>query len=212
MTTLDILFAVQGDTLPTDHHYPLFSALCGIVPWLHDPAAPVALAPVNGRYIHGGRLRIVPQRSRLRFRLRAEDVPRLLPLAGKRLEVMGAAIRLGVPHVTPLEPAADLMAHTVHLKDAMEPEAFAAAARKKLDALGVAGRAEVPRIPSGQRRGEPERKVFRVKTKALVCYPLRVSGLTVAESLRLQEAGLGGRRRMGGGFFIPVRGAEVAHD
>jgi CRISPR-associated endonuclease/helicase Cas3 len=82
----------------------------------------------------------------------------------------------------------------------------------KLDALGVGGHAEVPRIPSGPRRGEPERKVVRVKQNALVCYPLRVSGLTAAESLRLQEAGLGGRRRMGGGFFLPIRGAEVGHD
>jgi hypothetical protein len=32
--------------------------------------------------------------------------------------------------------------------------------------------------------------------------------LNAAESLRLQEHGLGGRRKMGCGVFAPVRGSE----
>jgi CRISPR-associated protein Cas6 len=212
MTTVDLLFPVRGGTLPTDHHYPLFAALSRLVPWLHDATAPVAVAPINGNYGGDGQLRIDPSRSRLRFRLRVEDLPRLLPLAGKRLDVMGHAVRLGVPHVMALEPAAELLAHTVFIKNAVEPAAFVAAARKKLDDLGVAGQAELPVIPSGPRKGEPQRKVLRVKKNVLVCYPLWVRGLTAAESLRLQEAGLGGRRRMGGGFFIPARGAGVADE
>ena len=47
--------------------------------------------------------------------------------------------------------------------------------------------------------------MVRVKGKAVVGYSLIVSGLTAAESVRLQEHGLGGRTRMGCGFFLPVR-------
>jgi CRISPR-associated protein Cas6 len=205
MTTVDLLFPVRGETLPTDHHYPLFAALSRLVPWLHDATAPVAVAPINGLYGGKGELRIDPPRSRLRFRLRTDDLPRLLPLAGQRLEIMGRAVRLGVPHVMALEPAAELLAHTVLIKNAVEPAAFVAAARQKLDELGVAGRAEVPVIPSGPRKGEPQRKVVRVKKNVLVGYPLRVRSLTAPESLRLQELGLGGRRRMGCGLFFPMK-------
>jgi CRISPR-associated protein Cas6 len=70
----------------------------------------------------------------------------------------------------------------------------------------VGGEAEVPPIPSGPRRGQPRRQVLRVKDAVIVCFALRVRGLSSADSLRLQERGLGGRRRMGGGFFLPARG------
>ena len=39
----------------------------------------------------------------------------------------------------------------------------------------------------------------------MIGYALRVFGLTAEESIRLQEEGLGGRRRMGCGVFLPIR-------
>jgi CRISPR-associated protein Cas6 len=47
---------------------------------------------------------------------------------------------------------------------------------------------------------------MRVKDKLVVCFPLLVHDLSPEESLRLQEEGLGGRRRMGGGVFLPADG------
>jgi CRISPR-associated protein Cas6 len=208
MTTLDLLFPVLGTRLPTDHVYPLYGALSRLLPWLHDPASQVALAPLTGRYVGRGQLQL-GRGSRLRLRLRAEDVPKALPLSGKGVRVLGQALRLGVPCVQALEPAADLIAHTVAIKNAEEPEAFVAAARRMLDGLGVGGRAEVPSVPAGPRKGVPMRQVLRVKGAAIVCYPLRLSGLSPDESLTVQVSGLGGRRRMGGGFFLPARTAEV---
>ena len=39
-------------------------------------------------------------------------------------------------------------------------------------------------------------------------YAVHIGGLNAAESLRLQEQGLGGRRKMGCGVFVPVRRSE----
>jgi CRISPR-associated protein Cas6 len=47
---------------------------------------------------------------------------------------------------------------------------------------------------------------MRIKDKKLVGYALRVTGLTAEESIRLEEEGLGGRRRMGCGVLVPFRG------
>ena len=46
--------------------------------------------------------------------------------------------------------------------------------------------------------------MIQIKDKSIVGYALRVVGLTAEESIRLQETGLGGRRRMGCGVFLPI--------
>jgi CRISPR-associated protein Cas6 len=202
---LDLVFPVCGTTLAAQHSYPLYAAISRLLPWVHDPGSRFALAPVTGRYVGGGRLRIEAGYSHLRLRLSAAELPRAVSLAGKGLEVLGQRIRLGVPHVEALQPVPDLLAHTVTIKHATDAEAFARSARERLDELGIGGRLEVPSVPCGPRRGEPMRQVLRVKDAVLVCYALRVRELKPEESLRLQEVGLGGKRRMGGGFFLPVR-------
>jgi CRISPR-associated protein Cas6 len=45
--------------------------------------------------------------------------------------------------------------------------------------------------------------VLRIQGRRIVGYALRVVGLTDEDSVRLQEEGLGGRRRMGCGVLVP---------
>ncbi len=175
------------------------------------------MAPVRGQYAGDGVMRLEPRRSRLRFRLPAEDIPTLLPAAGKGLNVAGHAVRLGVPHVQALVPAAALIARLVTIKrsdrqdeartkDYMEPAAFLDAVRRELALLGVAGEPGIPLARTGPHQGQPVRRVLRIKDKRVIGFTLQVTGLIAEESIRLQEAGLGGRRRLGGGFFVALRG------
>ena len=104
-------------------------------------------------------------------------------------------------------------------KNSQTPERFLAVARQKLDGIGVAGEPGIPLIQEGERTGEPHRKVLRIKGRRIIGYPLQIAGLTAEESLRLQEDGLGGRTRMGCGFFTPFRrgghertAGEVPHE
>ena len=93
-------------------------------------------------------------------------------------------------------------------KNARSPEEFLATARAKLTELGVAGEPQLPVHPDGARAGEPRRRVVRVKGRAIVGYALVVAGLSAADSLALQESGLGGRTRMGCGFLVPLKGGR----
>jgi CRISPR-associated protein Cas6 len=204
MSTIDLLFPVVGATVPTDHNYGLYGALSRLLPWVHDPASRVALAPLTGRYVGHGEIQLGP-RSRLRVRLHAEDVPKVLSLAGCSIDVGGRPLRLGVPTVMPLEPAPTLIAHLVTFKNTEGPERFLAVARQKLDALGVGGEPGIPLVQKGERANEPRRRVVRVKGCRIVGYPLQVAGLTAEESVLLQEHGLGGRLRIGCGLFVPWR-------
>ena len=58
----------------------------------------------------------------------------------------------------------------------------------------------------GERAGEAKRRVVRVKGVAIVGYALIVAGLSAADSVTLQESGLGGRTRFGCGFFVALKG------
>lgn len=208
---IEVRFPVLGTALPSDHAYALYGALSRRVPGLHGAASPVRVVPVNGLPGGPGLLRL-DGRSRLRLRLPADEIPLVLPLAGARLEVAGHVLRLVVPEVAALEPAATVQARfvTVRLPNGgLGPEAFLTAVRAKLDAADIGGELMIPVIRSGskagERFGEPRRRVLRVQGRRVVGYMLRVAGLTAEESLRLQAEGLGGRRRMGGGFFVPWR-------
>jgi len=54
--------------------------------------------------------------------------------------------------------------------------------------------------------GLGRRRVMRIKDKTIVGFQVVVAELTAEESITLQEHGLGGRRRMGCGIFVPLRG------
>jgi CRISPR-associated protein Cas6 len=98
-----------------------------------------------------------------------------------------------------------LAARLVSIKGFTEPGPFLEAARRQLGALDMAGEPDIPQVLEGPRAGQPRRRVIRVRDKRVVGFPLIVSGLTAAESVRLQESGLGGRGKMGCGFFGAMR-------
>jgi CRISPR-associated protein Cas6 len=205
MTTIDLLFPVVGTRLPADHGYGLYSALSRTLPCLHDAGVRFGLAPITGPHIGDGLLQIDPSQSRLRLRLSAADIPHVLLLAGKGLDVLGHRIRLGVPQIEPLHPAPSLIARTVAIKKATEVGSFLQVARLQLDELGIAGKPRVPEHLDKRGHREPIRRILRIKNVRIVAFSLLVEGLTPEESVRLQEAGLGGRRHLGCGVFLPAR-------
>jgi CRISPR-associated protein Cas6 len=207
---VDLAFPTRGGPLPADHGYALFGALCRLLPWLHGEAA-VGVHPIGGRLEGGRQLALMPG-SRLVLRLGTDRIGSALPLAGKRLELDGTTLTVGVPSVRPLRPAATLVSRLVVIRGFMEPTEFLEAVRRQLLTLGVDGeagllvrRGDASLEGSGERAtGEPVRRTLRVQDKTVVGFGVVVDGLSAEHSLRLQEAGLGGRRRFGCGVFVPA--------
>src|SRR5262249_28972619 len=106
MPIVNLYFPALGTTLPSDHGYALYSSLAKVVPSLHTPESPVIIGSIAGDYTGNGTLRLDSRRSFLRLRLPADQIPSVLPLAGKQMDVAGHRVRLGVPRVLPLVPAA----------------------------------------------------------------------------------------------------------
>jgi len=202
---IELVFPMHGDPIPTDHAYPLYGALSAVVPQFHEADSPLRFAPITGDPDGDGRLHLTDH-SLLRVRLPEDAVRTVLPLAGKRLDVAGSAVRLGVPSVRTLIPSPMLVSRIVTFKNAEEPGKFLTTARQQLAELGVTGEPQLPLHLEGDRAGEPRRRVVRIKGVAIVGYSLMVAELSAADSIRLQEEGLGGRTQLGCGFFVPTRG------
>jgi len=211
---VEMLFPVLGQSLPTDHGYLLYSAASHLVPLLHDATSGIRMATVTGDYAGSGLLAINAY-SRWRVRVPDTAIRDVLPLAGRALQIGEHSIRLGTPSVAMLIPAATLYSRTVTFKSSQprplgrvidDPTRFLEVARRKLADLDITGEPTLPLITRGPRAGELRRRVVRVKGKRIVGFALQVEGLSAADSLKLQELGLGGRGRIGCGFFGPMRG------
>jgi CRISPR-associated protein Cas6 len=204
MPVIDLSFVLVGTTIPLDHGYCLFSALCRVVPETHSNSR-VGVHPIRGQQTAPGALGLT-RWSRLKIRLPAEQVAPFIAIAGKELDLDGHRVRVGIPQVDSLVPAPNLAARLVTFKHAVTPEAFEADVRRELDRMDIAGVPLLVPATNAKFAGQPLRRVLRIKDKRVVGYALRVSGLTGEESIRLQERGLGGRRRMGCGVFVPMKG------
>lgn len=195
MPHVDLAFRVMGPTLPVDHGYALYSAINRVVPALHD-ARDIGVHPIRGRYVGEGSLHLTPS-SRLVIRLPDDRIRPFLKLAGRTLDVDGQLLHVGVPETRALRPAASLYARLVTIKGFMEPEVFLEAARRQLQGMDVTADLHL-----GARR------TFRVKDKQVVGFEVTALGLDAKDSVRLQEVGIGGRRRMGCGVFVPMRRSQ----
>lgn len=190
---VDVAFRLTGNAVPVDHGYALYSALSRILPALHSSPS-WAVHRIRGNYTGPGELAL-DHKSKLTLRAPTFDLPELMHLVGKPLDVGGRSLRIGVPTVLPLRSVANLRAHLCTIKGFTEPEPFAEALRRQLTAMGVCEQVDVA---LGQRR------VLNIKGKRVVGFALAVGGLSADESLDLQVKGVGGRRRFGCGVFVPL--------
>ncbi|BAZ33837.1 CRISPR-associated protein, Cas6-related (plasmid) [Cylindrospermum sp. NIES-4074] len=196
---VELRFDIFGQTLPSDHGYALYSNISHLCPQLHEQKW-LNLQTIMG--IPDGKGKIyLTEKSRLRIRVPGDMVPAVYPLAGKALTIGKHLIRLGIPQIFMLQPASRLRSRIVVIKGFQEPEAFLSAAKRQLEALGIQGRVWIPL----NAEGESERKTIKIKKYTVVGFGLEVADLSDEDSIKLQIAGCGGKRRMGCGVFARLR-------
>jgi CRISPR-associated protein Cas6 len=192
MPYVDLAFRLSGSKVRVDHGYALYSAISRVVPQIHDTEN-LGVHPIRGTYGGNGELTLRDS-SRLVVRMESEQIGQFLKLAGKKLEIDSYSFRVGVPEVRVLLPRVAVYSRLVTIKGFMEVDTFLEAAKRQLEKIGVQADLQVG-----------ERRTFRVKDKQVVGFELAATGLDAEDSVRLQESGLGGRRHMGCGVFVPLR-------
>jgi CRISPR-associated protein Cas6 len=184
----DVVFEVRGNALPRDHAYSLFQALTGRLAWLEgEPGAGVH--HIHGTVSASGEI-FLGQRARLVLRLGAERAREALGLSGAKLDV-GSGLEVGAGRIRELMPFATQYSHFVCTGTADEVE-FLERAAALLKGAGLAcgmicGKARVAQTPAGDVQG----------------FSLLLHGLSMEQSIAVQESGLGSGRELGCGIFVP---------
>ncbi|HTW92190.1 MAG TPA: type I-MYXAN CRISPR-associated protein Cas6/Cmx6 [bacterium] len=217
MPVVELSFPVRGTPLPVDNGYIVYRAVARAVPWVAAEAqVGLAIVPIQGNP-HRGFLDLTPG-SRLTFRVGAEALPMLEPLAGQCLVFGSATLILGQPTRSELRPAASLVSAFVVVEQCRysdEVEEWLAAQFRALGIRAVPAlrRKQVNEHAGPSDTGRPAsgcpyvRRFRQIGETAVVGWEVLARGLSPEESLRLQELGVGPGRRMGCGVFVPERGA-----
>lgn len=205
---VELSFAVLGNTLPADHGYGLYSAIAHICPTVHAHKE-LSIQTICGEPDKQGKI-YLSKGSRLKIRIpyEPEKIALILPLAGQHLNIGTHSIQLGIPQIFPIRSVDKLRSRIVTIKKFQEPEPFLEAAKRQLDALGIAGNLSIPL----NEEGEPSRKAIKIKTYSVVGFSVNVTELNDEDSIKLQIFGLGGKHRMGCGIFTPFRHSGRFYD
>lgn len=195
---VDMVFPLGGYSLPRDSAPALLAALQHVLPWLgREPSTgvhPLKLVPGEGEEA------LLSQRTRLLLRLPRELCEAATGLAGRSLQVGEQTVTLGRPHLRELLPHRTLYAYAV-AAEADDEVGFMQSMNDELQTLQVrtqviCGKRQQHDWPGG----------------SMVTFSLMLHGLTPADSLRLQEHGLGRHRLLGCGIFVPHKSASAVGD
>jgi CRISPR-associated protein Cas6 len=198
---VDATFPLRGRSIPIDHGYALFSALSRCVPAVHR-ADDWGVHPVRGDYQNPGVLALT-KHSRVKIRLPSTAISQILGLTGQTIDIDGNSCAAGVPTILPLIPAPYLKSRLVTFKNAGTEEDAARAVRRALAELSQLGDLGQP-VDSVEVLIGP-RRVLRIKDKFIYGHAVALTGLDAPASIAVQSRGLGGRRHMGAGIFVPLR-------
>lgn len=204
---VDLLFAIDCRELPVDHAYALSQALCDALPWLAQDAR-VAVHEIHVAGSQNGwerpardaasRLQL-SRRTRLQLRAPQDAAVRLLAeLPGTLLDIAGCRLAVGAGKTRPLSAETTLFAR--HVAGAEEDErSFLARCARELAALEI----RMSKALCGKTTH------MAVGGAGMQTRSLLLADLSAAESVRLQQHGLGPHRLLGCGIFIPHKGIKA---
>jgi CRISPR-associated endonuclease/helicase Cas3 len=205
---VDVTFNVAGNVVLIDHGYVLFCALEQVLGSLHG-ATWLGVHPLRGIARDAKELALSGHRSALTLRVEPAHIEKALELAGKSLRLGRDEILIGTSSIWQLRPAPVLWARQVLIKSAElaaakdedEADVFRVAVKRQLASLAVKARVELGR-----------RRVMKIAEYKVFGYETILHDVSDDDSLRLQYAGIGGKRRMGAGVFVPSKRRKGVDD
>ncbi|MBK4731071.1 type I-MYXAN CRISPR-associated protein Cas6/Cmx6 [Oxynema sp. CENA135] len=202
---IELHFPTRGRTWFADQNHRLLGAIAKQHPTLHHLEG-LAINTISGIPDKQGNIELT-KRSRLSLRCPSQSLLPVLTLAGTTLTIDGRSLSLEDPKIRPLRPVSELKARLVTIKHPsgkfknVTPEWFLGACNRQLQALGIEASVGIP----ADEKEEPARKTLRIKRQTIVGYSVIVANLLPKDSVLLQAKGIGGKRRMGCGYFVPFR-------
>jgi CRISPR-associated protein Cas6 len=192
---VDVLYAIDGTTLPEDHRFELMGEIMRCLPWLQAETG-AGIHPIRAARGEDGRL-LLPRRAKLVVRMPESQVAAAAALTGQELIVLGWTLKVGASVVRRLVPHGTLYAYFV-TAGADDEQEFLAKIGARL------GELKIPcKLVCGKRHA------FLAGPRQVVGYSLMLHDLTREHSILLQQVGLGDDRGLGCGILVPHRSAAA---
>lgn len=187
---LDMVFDLEGGTLPVAYRHALWTALLRLVPMLAEEKR-VGVLPLQSTINSQGML--LAKRAKLVVRVPATLAePAASGLTGQQLDIDGSPLRLGSAKIRQIQPYPTIHAQLVTGSD--DEVLFVDDIRNQMEELGVAGK-----LICGKRI------TVNGERQSIHGYSLVLHDLKPEASLLLQYAGLGADRQFGCGIFVPYK-------
>ena len=187
---IDMVFDLEGGTLPTAYRFALWVALLRLVPQLAEKKL-VGVLPLRSTENSQGML--LAKRAKLVMRMPTTFAESAASsLTGQQLDIAGSTMRVGAAKTRPIQPYPTIHAQLV--TGSSDEMLFVEDIRKQMGELGVTGKLICGKhltINGGQR--------------SIHGYSLVLHDLKPEASLQLQYAGLGDDRQFGCGIFVPYK-------
>ncbi|MEB4593351.1 type I-MYXAN CRISPR-associated protein Cas6/Cmx6 [Candidatus Thiothrix sp. Deng01] len=205
---LDLSFSIQCKRLPLDHAWALSQAIRSALPWFHEESA-TGIHTIHVAESGNGWLRpddaehqmLLPsRRTRMALRIPKQRLADTQKLTGKTLDIDGYPLTVGDAKEKPLLNAAVIFARYV-LSDAeeQEPDFLQRMAKEIHTTTDV----KVKKMMCGKSNA------INTPDGVLFTRHLMVADLDSAPSIRLQQYGLGGGRKLGCGLFLPHKSIKT---
>ena len=199
----DAVFNIHSKVLPIDHAYILSQALLSELPWLAEVNAgihDISVADGNGwEQDHESGFYYPSKRSKLSVRISKDKLNDIQSLVGKTLDLGEYQVKI----IKALEPKlmSDMQivfAKYVACDENASENDFLQTSFQQLQVLGIQPKKMLVGL---------ERKI-QTPDGIIHTRSLMVADLRKAESVKLQEQGIGDHRLLGCGLFVPQKGID----
>lgn len=197
---LDVVYGISCRTLPVDHAYSLSTAVRKELDWIaSEPGTGVhtihVAASGNGwmRPDDASQLLYPSRRTKLTLRIRKQRIEDAKGLVGKTLDIDGNNLTINNMNEKKLSDIATLFSRYIVSEDGKDESEFLSGIVQSLNGLGIKPRKMLCGKETQVSHGE----------EMLTTRSLMIADLSTADSILLQQHGLGSHRWMGCGIFLP---------
>lgn len=206
---IDVFFSIKCQCLPLEHMQALSTSLYTVLPWLeHELLA--GILPIAGSESGNGwerssdpdELIYLSRRQKMMMRLPKERLSDVENLVGKIINVAGYDVEFGKSSVKKLSDLPTTFCRSILIDECMEENDFLQWAFDQLKLMDIpvqkmmAGKERVIKLPDENER---------------ITRSLMVAELKQAESVRLQQHGMGEGRKLGCGIFMPQKDIKAVN-
>jgi len=206
---VDLLFKIECKSLPLDHGFSLSQQIVQHIPWIQDePQA--AIHQIHVAESANGWMRPedpetevlnVSRRTKMTIRIPSTRLENIKALTGKTLDINGHQLTVGDFSIRKLSRLTTIFARYIDTQGTEDENEFLENMVQKLIEKDI----KVKKMLSGRLA------THQTNSGPILTRKLMISDLDVKESVLLQEQGLGDKKLLGLGIFMPHKGIDAVN-